>query len=119
MKKQLLTATGFLSLSLGFAGIFIPLLPTTPFLLLASACFFKSSEKLHFWLINHKIFGRYIENYEKHRAVTKNAKIFTLTTLWLVISYSAIFAVTSAWISILLLLTAFCVTIHILRMKTA
>lgn len=67
MRKYFLIAAGFLSLGTGIIGIFIPVLPTTPFLLLAATCFIKSSKKLYQWLIDHRVFGKYIENYIKYR----------------------------------------------------
>ncbi len=118
MKQRLLAVAGLIALALGILGIFLPLLPTTPFLLLASACFLKSSERLHSWLITHPVLGTYISNYEKHRAITRKAKITVLILLWGVISYSALFAVHKLWLTVLLFVIALCVTIHVLRLKT-
>ncbi len=66
---------GLASLSLGFVGIFLPLLPTTPFMLLSAFCFARSSDRLHHWLLSHKIFGPMIENWRRHRAIARSAKI--------------------------------------------
>ncbi|MGI9419752.1 MAG: YbaN family protein [Geminicoccaceae bacterium] len=67
--------SGLASLSLGFVGIFLPLLPTTPFLLLAAFCFARSSDRLHRWLLTHQTFGPMIENWQRHRAIARSAKI--------------------------------------------
>ncbi len=66
---------GLASLLLGFVGIFLPLLPTTPFLLLAAFCFARSSDRLHRWLLTHPVFGPMIENWRRHRAIARSAKI--------------------------------------------
>ncbi|MDZ7861055.1 MAG: YbaN family protein [Candidatus Krumholzibacteriota bacterium] len=118
MKKYLLIFTGYTSLVLGAVGIFLPLLPTTPFLLLASACFFRSSEKLHDWLINHRIFGNYIRCYQQFRAISFRIKALTITALWLFIGYSIVFVVSALWIRILLLIIAVAVTAHIALLRT-
>jgi hypothetical protein len=103
---------------LGVLGIFLPILPTTPFLLLAAACFIRSSKGLYRWLINHKWFGPYIRNYREFKAVTLRAKIGTLILLWGTISYTA-FGVLDSWLLRgLLLMIALGVTIHILSLKT-
>jgi len=118
LRKWLLIAVGVAALSLGLTGIFIPLLPTTPFLLLAAACFFRSSERLYAWLIHHRWFGDYIRHYREHRAITLQAKITTLCLLWGVIGYTALGIVTLWWVCILLGIIAIGVTIHILSLKT-
>lgn len=105
-------------MSLGIIGIFIPLLPTTPLLLLAAACFIKSSQKLYNWLIHHKYLGIFIKNYIEHRAVSRTTKIMTLIFLWITIGLSAFFIVEKMWIRILLLLIASGVSTHVLLLKT-
>lgn len=66
---------GLASLSLGFVGIFLPLLPTTPFLLLSVFCFARSSDRLHRWLLAHPVFGPTIVDWHRHRAIARPAKI--------------------------------------------
>lgn len=118
MKRIILTGLGLLSLALGIIGIFLPLLPTTPFLLISAACFMHSSQKLHKWLIGHKLFGKLIESYQKHRAISKTSKIVALATLWATIGASIAFLVANLWVSIALACIAVAVTIHIIRIKT-
>ena len=69
---------GCLAVVLGILGIFLPLLPTTPFLLLAAACFFRSSPRLYNWLISHKRMGPYIRNFREHRAIPLKAKVISV-----------------------------------------
>lgn len=67
-------ATGFLALGLGLAGVFLPLLPTTPFVLLAAACFARSSTRFHTWLLDHRLAGPVIREWQLHRAMPRRAK---------------------------------------------
>ncbi len=117
MIKILLISAGLLSLALGIAGIFLPLLPTTPFLLLSAACFMRSSTRLYRWLTGHKIFGGYIRGYQQFRAVSPRTKIISLALLWLTIGGSLLFA-PYLWLKVTLALIAVGVTIHIVRLKT-
>ena len=116
--KWLFIAAGVLAIGLGTAGIFLPLLPTMPFLLVAAACFIRSSDKLYRWLITHRWFGSYIRNYREHKAITKQSKVVTLVLLWGTIGYTG-FAVVSSWVlRIVLLIVVVGVTIHILSLRT-
>lgn len=117
-RKALLAAAGVLAVGLGAVGVFVPLLPTTPFLLLAAACFFRSSDRLYAWLLRHRWFGPYIRNYREHRAVTLRAKLLCLALLWATIGCSAVFAVRAGWLRALLAAVAAGVTLHVLRLKT-
>ncbi|MDJ0766890.1 MAG: YbaN family protein [Myxococcota bacterium] len=116
--KVFLIVAGVLSLTLGVIGIVVPLLPTTPLLLLAAACFVRSSDRLYRWLMNHRIFGPYIKNYREHRAVTFRTKAFTLVLLWVAIGYSTIFVVNALWLQVVLVLIAVAVTVHVLSLNT-
>jgi hypothetical protein len=118
VRKGLLVVAGVTALALGVVGIFVPLLPTTPFLLLAAGCFFRSSERLYNWLIGHPWFGAYIRHYREHRAITLRAKVVTLVLLWGVIGYTALGIVGAWWVRILLGIIAVAVTVHILHLKT-
>ena len=119
MKKTILVIFGSLSLVMGITGIFLPILPTTPFLLLAAALFARSSERLYVWLINHKIFGEYIRNFREDKAISLQAKIISISTLWLFMSYSIFFIVSHRWyLQALLASIALGVTIYILSFKT-
>ena len=104
---------------MGITGIFLPILPTTPFLLLAAALFARSSGRLYVWLINHKIFGEYIRNFREDKAISLQAKIISISTLWLFMSYSIFFIVSHRWyLQALLASIALGVTIYIISFKT-
>ncbi len=115
--RLLLTFAGSVSLALGIIGIFVPILPTTPFLLLAAACYLRSSRRLYDWLIGHRLFGRTIRNYLRHKSVDRKTKIFALVLLWLSLTVSAILA-PSTIVRILLPLVGIGVSIHLLCLKT-
>jgi len=75
MKRVLFSSLGWLCVGLAFVGIFVPGIPTTPFLIVALWAFAKSSKKFHNWLLNHKRFGPMLQNWESHKVVPRNAKI--------------------------------------------
>ena len=116
--RIILIILGSFFVGLGILGIFLPLLPTTPFLLLAATCYVRSSERFYNWLLNTKWLGNYIKNYREGRGIPLSGKLLSVFLLWLTIGYSAIFAVPILLIRILLILIAIGVTIHILSLKT-
>lgn len=117
LKKYILMGIGCLSLCLGVVGLFLPLFPTTPFLLLTSYCFVRSSPQLHNWLIHHRIFGSYIDSYVTHRAVKRRAKLLALLLLWSSLAFSS-FVVQLLYIKLLLLAVGIGVSAHILSLHT-
>jgi uncharacterized protein len=117
VKRYLLITAGIVSLLLGAVGVLLPLLPTTPFLLLSSYCFIRSSERLYQWLIRHRIFGSYIYHYLEYRAVKRNAKIMALLLLWPSLLFS-ILIVGRRSVTIVLLLIGMGVSLHILSLRT-
>ncbi|MCC6544642.1 MAG: YbaN family protein [Nitrospirae bacterium] len=84
MYKPLLIALGFICIGLAVLGIVLPLLPTTPFLLLAAACFAKSSKKLHDWLLRNKTFGPLIKQWQETRSMTRKTKVYALISVFVV-----------------------------------
>ena len=118
LSRLLLIGAGTICVALGVLGIFVPLLPTTPFLLLAGVCYARSSPRLLHWLHHNRWFGRYIRNYREGRGIPLREKILTLAALWLTIGISIAFFVPLLWVKALLALIAAGVTIHLLRVKT-
>ncbi len=116
--RYLYLLSGFLLVGIGVIGIFLPILPTTIFLILASACFVKSSPQANEWLRNHKILGAYIKNYQDKSGLTIKAKVFNVALLWIMILSSAYFFTEELFIKLLLLAIAIGVTIHLLLVKT-
>jgi len=116
--KYLLIILGSISLALGVIGIFLPLLPTTPFLLLAATLYVRSSEKLYQWLINQKHLGSYIRNFREHRAIPLRAKIISVAMVWITLIYCAIAISNHIAIKVSFIILAICITWHILTYKT-
>lgn len=115
--KRLIFLGGFISLILGIIGIVLPILPTTPFLLLASAAFAKSSERFHKWLLNNKILGAYIKNYREGKGLPLKIKLITISFLWITIIISILLLMKLFWVQIVLICIAIAVSIHISLIK--
>ncbi len=116
--RYLLIIAGTAFLVFAIVGIFIPILPTTPFLLLAAACYARSSPRFYNWLMDNRWFGKYIKNYREGRGIPLKFKIFTISLLWVTILTSIYFITKNVWIEIILITIAISVTIHILTIKT-
>lgn len=118
MKKYILIAIGSISLALGVIGIFLPVLPTTPFLLLSAYCFSKSSDKFYNWLITNKVFGKYIKDYQEKKGITLKNKLIALGVLYIGIGFSMYKMQTHLHLIIFLAIVLVAVTVHILKLKT-
>ncbi|GAA0604492.1 hypothetical protein GCM10009001_22110 [Virgibacillus siamensis] len=116
--KFLLVIAGSVSLVLGLIGIILPLLPTTPLLLLAAACYVRSSKRLYLWLITNKYFGSYIENYRQGRGIPLKAKVMGVIVLWITMGFSIVFVIPLLAIKLLLVGIGAFFTWFILKQKT-
>ncbi|MCB2155085.1 YbaN family protein [bacterium] len=116
--KFLMNALGVVSVGLGVLGIFLPLLPTTPLLLLAAFCFARGSDRMYGWLVSHRIFGSYIRSYREYNAVTIQTKIIAIALLWVAIGSSVVFFLESESLRVTLLLIATGVTVYLVSLKT-
>lgn len=117
MKKYAFLVLGTLSLGIGMIGVVIPILPTTPFLLIASFLYLRSSKRMHNWLINHKVFGSYIYCYMTYRAISARSKTGILIFLWATLAGS-VTVIQQIYIEVLLVIVGLAVTTHILLLKT-
>jgi uncharacterized membrane protein YbaN (DUF454 family) len=118
LMRPLFIVLGTLAVALAVFGMFIPILPTTPFLLLAAACYARSSDRFLNWLLHNPWFGAYIRNYREGRGMPRLTKIFTLSALWATLILSGTFAVSAWWLRLLLVVVGTGVTIHLLRIPT-
>ncbi|MBI1939461.1 MAG: YbaN family protein [Ignavibacteriales bacterium] len=116
--KYFLIALGWLFVAMGTIGIFVPILPTTIFFILAAWCFAKSSERFYNWLINHPRFGKFIRDYREHRGMPLKAKIIAVTMVTIAIGSSVIFFTQTMWVRILLIGIALGVSGYILSLNT-
>jgi uncharacterized membrane protein YbaN (DUF454 family) len=115
--KVLLNVAGTVSLGLGILGVFLPLLPATPFLLLASACYVRGSERLHRKLMESRVLGSYIRNFQRGRGIPLRAKVLTIALLWASLLFS-IYSVDILAVDLMLCLCGLTSSFLILRMKT-
>ena len=122
MRKRLLrgilVSLGTISLALGIIGIFIPILPTTPFLLLSAGCYAKGSKRFYQWLMKNRLLGSYIKNYKEKKGIPLKVKIVTILLLWSTMTVSIIMIVSNNYIKMILFIIGVCVTIHIITIKT-
>lgn len=115
--RQVLLVVGWLAVVLGVIGIFLPVLPTTPFLLLAAACFVRSSRRVYQWLVEHPRLGPWLLDYLEGNGIPLKGKIYTLLTMWTSIGISC-WLVPLFWARVGMLLSACLVSLYILRQKT-
>ncbi|MCX7787255.1 MAG: YbaN family protein [Spirochaetes bacterium] len=118
MGRYVFILLGTVSLGLGILGMFLPLLPTTPFLLCTAACYARGSCRFYNWLMRNRILGTYIRNYREQRGITGSMKVWVLLFLWTTILYSILVATTHLGVRLFLLGIAIAVTIHIVSLRT-
>lgn len=115
--RYLLLGIGWLSIVLGVIGIFLPLLPTTPFLLLAAACFMRSSPRFYHWLVQHPKLGPWVHDYLDGQGIPLRGKVYALSLMWSSIALSC-YLVPLIWARLFMLSSAILVSLYILRQKT-
>lgn len=115
--RAVLIAVGWLSVAGGVLGIFLPLVPTVPFLLLAAACFARSSERFHRWLVEHGHLGSLVRDYLEGSGIPRRAKVTAIAMVWFSISLSA-FLVPIRWVQLLLLIIAAAITWYLCYLPT-
>jgi hypothetical protein len=116
--RALLLGVGVLATALGVLGIFLPLLPTVPLLLLATACFARSSPRCYAWLLNHPRLGPLVSDYLDGHGIPLRAKIWAILLLWTTISLSALLVVPILLVKLTLFAVAIGVTLYLLRLPT-
>jgi len=118
IRKAVLIFAGTVCVALGVLGMFLPLLPTTVFLLMAAYCYSRSSERFHDWLLNNRLCGSYIRNYKSGQGISMRQKVTTISILWVSISGSIWLLGGKFWVTLLLLAIAVGVTLHLALLKT-
>lgn len=117
LSRALWVTAGTLSLAVGVAGMVIPILPTTPFVLIAAACYLRGSRRMYDWMIANRYIGGYLRDYMEGRGVSVRAKATSVVVLWILIALSASFATDSTTVRIVLLAVAVAVTVHLVTLK--
>lgn len=118
IRKVILIFAGTVCVGLGVLGMFLPLMPTTVFLLAAAYCYSRSSDRFHDWLLNNRWCGSYIRNYKSGKGMTAKQKLSTLLTLWASMALSIWLIGGRFWISLLLILIGAAITLHLVLLKT-
>lgn len=118
VKRAVLIVAGYVFVCLGAIGIAVPVLPTTPFLILAAICFGSSSPKAREWLENNRFFGEYIENYRTGAGVSKAKKAYAIVFLWAMLAISGYFMRHNSIVLVILLIVGIAVTAHIALLKS-
>ncbi|MBP2170182.1 uncharacterized membrane protein YbaN (DUF454 family) [Erwinia toletana] len=115
MQRILLLVVGWLAIALGTLGVVLPLLPTTPFILLAAWCFARSSPRFHHWLLYRSWFGSYIRHWQQHRALPPKAKGRAI--VFIIITFAvSLWLVKIVWLRILLICMLCVLVIFMLRL---
>lgn len=118
IRKALLIFAGTVCVALGVLGMFLPLLPTTVFLLMAAYCYSRSSERFHTWLLNNRVCGSYISNYKSGKGISIRQKGSTIAVLWASISFSIWMLSAGFWLTLLLVAIAVGVSLHLILLTT-
>jgi hypothetical protein len=118
LRKAILIVTGSFFVGLGVLGIFLPLLPATPFFLLAAACYVRSSQRFYDWLLNNRMIGGYIKDYRERGGMRLKVKIWAIALLWASILYTTIFVTESILAKTVMVTIAVCTSAYILSIKT-
>ncbi|MFC1912743.1 YbaN family protein [Chloroflexota bacterium] len=119
LRRRILVIAGTILTGIGIIGIFVPILPTTPFLLLAAACYLRSSRRFYNWLLGNRFFGIYVKNYLEGKGMPLKLKISVIALLWITVGLLIGFLVEHLAVKIILVVIHIAVTIHIILIKTA
>lgn len=116
--RWILIGIGWFSVVAGVIGLFLPLIPTVPFLLLAVACFARSSRRFHDWLVEHNHLGPLIRDYLKGGGIPRRVKILAISMVWISFPVSTFLFARATWLKVLLISTAIGITIYLLSLPT-
>jgi uncharacterized membrane protein YbaN (DUF454 family) len=119
LRRPILIGLGSLFVGLALVGVFLPVLPTTPFLLLAAACYIRSSDRFYHWLINHRLLGPYVRDFRAGRGIPRHGKVVALTSMWTAILSAIVFLIAPLLVDILLILIALGVSKYLLSLPTS
>ncbi len=115
MLKYVYLLIGLLFVGIGFVGVVVPGLPTTPFMLLAAAMFIKSSDRLYQWLLNHRTFGKSVRDYQEHKVIRKQVKVLSILLMSIMVTISVVFLIPNFYVKLLVLSLGIFGAVFILR----
>lgn len=118
IRRSVYFSVGAVSVVLGVIGVFVPLWPTTCFLLLAGWCFARSSTRAERWLHENHLFGRYLRDYREQGVISSRVRATSVATLWVFIVISGVLLANRLWAVALLLLVAIAITVHLYSLPT-
>jgi len=116
--RRILFTCGWFFTVLAFLGAILPLVPTTPFLLVAAACFYRSSGKFYHWIMYNKMFGHYLRDYKSGKGIPLRVKIMALAFTWISTLVSVLFFIPFLWLKILVIALSAAVTVHLALVRT-
>ena len=109
---------GTIALVIGAIGLFLPVVPTTPLVILAAACYYRGSDRLHAWILSSRWFGETIKNYQAGRGLTRDTKLRAISMMWVMILVSAWFFVSSLFVRVAMICVSIGVTVYLVRLPT-
>jgi hypothetical protein len=118
MMRGIYVIVGTIALIIGAIGIFLPVVPTTPLVILAAACYYRGSERLHAWILSSRWFGETIKNYQAGRGLTRDTKVRAISMMWAMILVSAWFFVSNLFVRVAMIGVAIGVTVYLVRLPT-
>ena len=118
IKNKLYIIFGTIFVILGVIGIFVPLMPSTIFLLIGASCYARGSQRFYTWLMNNRWLGGMIRDYREGRGIPLRQKLLTMIILWMTIGSSAYFFIENGWVKVLLICIAMGVSLHLIILKT-
>lgn len=117
--RWMLFSCGWIFIACGVIGIFLPIMPTVPFLLLAATCFAKSSERFHRWLMEHNQLGPLLHDYLKGAGIPLRSKLMALSMIWVSFPTSVVLFAEALWLKVFLIAAAVAVSSYLLFLPTA
>jgi uncharacterized membrane protein YbaN (DUF454 family) len=118
MMRGIYIIVGTIALVIGAIGLFLPVIPTTPLVILAAACYYRGSKRLHAWILSSRWFGETIKNYQAGRGLTRDTKVRAIFLMWTTIIISAWFFVSNPFVRVAIICVAVGVTVYLVRLPT-
>jgi uncharacterized membrane protein YbaN (DUF454 family) len=118
MMRSIYIIVGTIALVIGAIGLFLPVIPTTPLVILAAACYYRGSDRLHNWILSSRWFGETVKNYQEGRGLTRDTKVRAISMMWAMILISAWFFVSNFFVRVAIICVAIGVTVYLIKLPT-